>query len=103
MSKHTLGPWSITVAPKNFGPVDGFAPFGACGCCNSPWMNGESQDEQNANAALICAAPEMLEALKLGLKYLETKRQAEDLGDPDRFLFAQSLSAAITKAEGRES
>lgn len=50
MSKHTKGPWRF----ESFGPPDGFQPFGGCGCCGSPWMNGGSTEVEGA--ASRCAS-----------------------------------------------
>lgn len=104
MSKHTPAPWKwqndwtedrySSIYDGSMGHLEpGVLRFG---------MDGEEgiYCQNEADAHLIAAAPEMFEALKLGLKYLKTKRGPEDVGDPDRFLFAQSLSAAIAKAEG---
>jgi hypothetical protein len=67
---HTPGPWFVDAeGAKDAGTKGGFIPFDACGCCNSPWMCGETEKEQAANARLIAAAPELLEALEPFAKF----------------------------------
>lgn len=60
--KHTPGPWRISTDNATVGPEDGFAPFGACGCCNSPWMMADDDQTALADARLIAAAPDLLKA-----------------------------------------
>ena len=63
-AKHTPGPWRVEADKVEVGAEGGFRPFGACGCCDSPWMNADDQAVAKADARLIAAAPELLEALK---------------------------------------
>lgn len=61
--KHTPGPWGIDADGIKAGDYkNGFQPFGGCGCCGSPWMSGEEERAQ-ADADLICAAPQQHDAL----------------------------------------
>ena len=85
MSKHTPGPWRVEADGVIVGPSNGFSPFGGCGCCDSPWMNGHDGEACQANARLIAAAPELLGALK-------------DMGA--RYGLTEQARAAIAKAEG---
>lgn len=61
--KHTQGEWVIDVPNRmgfaicGIGPKDGFI---ICDICN----DGYGEEEQLANAKLIAAAPELLEALE---------------------------------------
>jgi len=93
-SKHTPGPWAmdedkygeeIDVYPLKDGPP----PMGRWAeiCTVKDY---ESQDEMRANARLIAAAPDLLEALKLACELLE-------YGGFDM----EKFHAAIAKAEGR--
>ncbi len=64
MTGYTKGPWVSSVDESGCnltvkaGDVD---IVGGCGCCGSPWTDEESA---KANASLIAAAPDLLEALK---------------------------------------
>ena len=72
--KHTKGPWRVEAGGIVVGPDDGFVPFGGCGCCGSPWLNGTTEEEEVANAHLIAAAPELLDILnelfEIGVVYM---------------------------------
>lgn len=60
-----------------------------------------SNDEQNANARMIAAAPDLLEALQEALNWCEIDAVNED-GYPTQNMFdarAERLRAAIAKAE----
>ena len=66
MSKHTPGPWSA-LTPDQFGrPVqaDWVVAGGDAYICVAPQWDEEYRDESLANARLIAAAPEMLQALQ---------------------------------------
>ena len=63
-TKHTPGPWRVKADGIQIGDLNAFSPFDGCGCCGSPWMNGENAETQMANARLIAAAPQMLSALQ---------------------------------------
>ena len=66
--KYTPGPWGIDADGIKAGDHEnGFQPFGACGRCGSPWMSGE-KDRAQADADLICAAPQQHDAL-LAVRY----------------------------------
>lgn len=106
MSKHTPGPWSPTF---NTGAVmQGYSqPHGVvgagehrlkiiCGCFGD--IGGE--DIAAANARLIAAAPELLEALKDVLHRIEESEEWW-MDCPDRGGFdTEVITAAITKATG---
>ena len=60
MAEHTPGPWSALRCEHGWhiGPQ----PAGVCSISDN--SGGERRDQQEANARLIAAAPEMLEALR---------------------------------------
>lgn len=60
-------------------------------------------DDEEANARLIAAAPELLDALKGLLGFCDTPISRRRLGEnPDRQEMVDIARAAIAKAEGRE-
>lgn len=58
-------------------------------------------DERHANARLIAAAPELLEACKFVMKYHNMHLDKAD-GDELPFQLADAVQAAITKALAKE-
>jgi len=99
MAEHTPGPWKVTtnldywVEPVNFEGGEGeFKGIALCGDIHWPNSN-EKQFEWEANARLIAAAPDMLEALKAALCDAEG-------GDVPTQATIDAMNAAITKAEG---
>ena len=99
MSAHTPGPWRVDCSEADFaGPEEGFVPVDGCGCCNSPWIMGDSVEERNANARLIAAAPDLLRELKDLIKQIEAF--AQEQGEAD--FYTGDAYDAIKKAEGGE-
>lgn len=109
MSKHTPGPWTVDPAARP-GHVDkiksGGVAFVGVGCTTV----GGNQTEQSANARLIAAAPDLLEACRLGLRLGEIAVRAGMLHEtPDSFVEEvvenhhglKTIRAAIAKAEGK--
>lgn len=96
--KHTPGPWVIDANPFEVwiskGPGHGLVCHCAPYCPPSP--NSEQGQEFVANARLIAAAPELLEALK-GI--LEIGKR--DTTNPKYDGYYETARAAIAKAEGR--
>jgi hypothetical protein len=94
MSKHTEGPW-IAVGGWVEHPDDAIADI--CSCY--PRALGQEHldrpyEEVDANARLIAAAPEMLEALKaINTAFQWNEQMARPVFD--------KVHAAIAKAEGR--
>lgn len=106
MSKHTPGPW--TGYPANISP--NIEADGKCIAQVNP-HNGDSEERRTANARIIAAAPELLEALKSIVFYYKTLRGKVCLRDgyPDPAAIIENmdhkiaqLEAVIAKAEGRE-
>lgn len=64
MSSHTPGPWAVSLTCSRGTPASVIAPKNENGF--TPWvchMQAANIDTGNANARLIAAAPELLEAL----------------------------------------
>jgi hypothetical protein len=73
MTKHTPGPWTFEVGENGDdfnlnGPE--YRIIGGCECCGSPWMSGK---RYMADARLIAAAPDLLEALQGVLRVADRK------------------------------
>lgn len=89
-TKHTPGPWSthlvddtIVIIPRRPLPQK-FSTLG----------HSEVADEEDfANARLIAAAPELLEALQMALVYIDGE------GTPEQY---EQAIAAIAKAKGEQ-
>ena len=66
---HTPGPWSLRMTGWRTNPAAIYSPRrpGAVACV--PARTSVPLDEQSANARLIAAAPELLEALKNLIEY----------------------------------
>ena len=94
MSKHTPGPW-ITApvdAPRVIRDDRGYC-VASVSTYTSRRLPERSADETTANAHLVAAAPEMLEALK------ELVFRA-NLADEDNWIEVRAMDA-IAKAEGQ--
>lgn len=90
-TKHTPGPWTIEI-PSN--GCDRYIIHGKsfeeiCATCL------DTEHEMQANARLIAAAPELLEACRLALGAFEANR-IDMQQNAER-----KLNAAIAKAEGK--
>lgn len=93
---HTPGPWRAETHCV-WGPDDTYI---------AGTRTGLSDDECDANAALIAAAPELLAALKYAQEIIATARQyfPKSIRHSDRFQLENTCAAinkAIDKAEGR--
>lgn len=101
MSAHTPGPWHYEVriprgsADPEYVVLGTNPDTGKKGVCYAGKHFTVTHTEDEADACLIAAAPELLEALKVALACHES-----DEGWSDDF--AEGARAAIAKAEGRE-
>jgi hypothetical protein len=98
-AQHTPGPWDDNDNGLIVGNLNGYeheAPF-ICDVCNEPG-SGEYTEQERANARLIKAAPDMLEALELCEEVLAELARVDD-GTPS--ISALNVArAAIAKATG---
>ena len=98
MGKYTPGPWTVDESH-----IDGAINAGKRHVALANFYNCHDEevrvtrDQQKANAHLIAAAPEMLEALKKAVDALEL---ADDSGTPGLRKIIAEADAAIRKAEG---
>lgn len=96
MSKHTPGPWRIESQPhvvwSNYGALIARVPV-YIGERDELW------EEKIANARLIAAAPEMLNAIEAFINADRSEHLAARLNDAE-MAAVESMKAAITKARG---
>lgn len=94
-SKHTPGPWHIGMKP---GPII-YGPQGEQVADLRAHLL--MPDESAANARLIAAAPELLEALKtMTDEYASSMRNAGVTHYPEALAIVRQARAVIAKAEG---
>lgn len=97
-AQHTPGPWEIRDAEGSFEIRTHGTPFGTTGIWSHMQVNGSGNDpryivtteEAKANALLIAAAPDLLEALQIAMSHPMTGNWYE------------AARAAIAKATGKE-
>lgn len=97
MSKHTPGPWEWSNQYKSSDNSDTWSLIGADGY-GILSCDGEANSPQSCNKAdaqLIAAAPELLEALKMVSGYIRTMKGAGHE-------YTIAVQEAIAKAEGNQ-
>ncbi len=104
-AKHTPGPWAYHNTPTPFIYVNaGGLPI--CQIYTST-AHGQSMGEQFANARLIAAAPELLEAAKLVLEWYEAEDNHSGTDFYQRMQMCRdsedAIRAAIAKATGEQT
>jgi len=115
MSGHTPGPWSIEKCEPYTTPLlKGFAVYGKDGedDCGVATVVGprspEVQEDLLADARLIAAAPDLLEALKGMIAIVDDSHGVSgyhlngDVAEWDEFEEIEAAAEAIKKAEGTE-
>jgi hypothetical protein len=102
-TKHTPGPWILdtdNIIRTEAGTCIALAQQGGDGY---PLLSG---DEVQANARLIAAAPELLEALQYVSRLLGDGYSGpvvlRNATDCDRAIFVSTINQAIAKATGKE-
>lgn len=104
-TKHTPGPWTqVKMSGEAIRLIWG--PEGRCVVDLTKQNVMHSEAEQNANARLIAAAPELLEACAEALEFADNYSDVVDGDDgqpkPNRAMrLAEMLRAAINKAEAK--
>lgn len=93
MSKHTPGPWVTSPEPNGKEWVVDAGPWGICICADAPGLGSAE-----ANARLIAAAPELLEALQAVTRCLAWHEEQHGVGMDRKAV--ESARSAITKATG---
>ena len=97
---HTPGPWKVERADSDGANVVAIAQVAWCGT-NGSWSKNEHQfisaKEAKANAHLIAAAPDLLEALIAAETVLTFEHGGEPLNTRNALFLAR---AAIAKAKG---
>lgn len=101
-AKHTPGPWMYSGAGSikrdytAIGCTDGETIATAWGHSNSGFF--VSEEEKEANARLIAAAPELLEALQEAISLIESIDGRDNSCDPRSDI--SDLKAVVAKAMG---
>lgn len=104
MSERTPGPWEAAYLDQNGQRVVRGEDIEVCTC----WHHcvGSIEKEMEANARLISAAPELLEALRAavdcGMVPKSSASEGGAVGYASQVKVADQIRAAIAKAEGRE-
>jgi len=104
MGKHTPGPWECGDEIKGESPLMVYCNDATgqriADCTND--LTFHSREEKRANACLIAAAPEMLEALEPFKHYEDWPERAAHEMTGVRLSFGEfrKILAAIAKAEG---
>lgn len=100
MSNHTKGPWGLRITET--GP---WSVFNADGNWIAVTTRKQWKDEDRANARLIAAAPDLLEALEAAVECGMVPRSSAKDGGATRHVWqvivADQIRAAIAKAKGK--
>jgi len=104
--KHTPKPWYVHLGNKTLQITDhapGKTSCGRVGIAQVEWLGEGGRHVQAANARLIVAAPEMLEALEGILEHcsLTHNRWGEDCNRDEANAAIAAARAAIDKATGQ--
>jgi hypothetical protein len=108
MSKHTPGPWTINpkaVFENNGFKINAFPVSGSGQAIAAVWAGSFGKgafglDNQEANARLIAAAPDLLAVARMFAQYLADNGGDEEYRNADGTGWLTIARAAIAKAEG---
>ena len=108
-AQHTPGPWRLTLEPTGLPGVnvrfciDTDYAINIAGGQSQEHLGGASgaifEEECRANARLMAAAPDLLEALKSAERAMSNKRFAAEVLEHDSVV-REMIRAAIAKATG---
>lgn len=102
MSQHTPGPWRVGPYPGHVESMDGRLVAGCMGR-----QSAKDSDDTNAvneaNARLIAAAPELLEALEDVMERFGTQLRLQGYGREFKEEMLDKARAAIAQAKGEAS
>ena len=107
MSAHTPGPWSVSNGNLIRVNANGFHGACVCGVHKIGKFNGATEDVALANARLIAAAPDLLDALKKARQFIANGIELgfirmPDASTPDSAHETLTLiRSVIAKAEAR--
>ena len=114
MNNHTPGPWRVIAPRDDYAGIDaetcGIILFGYKDEKDFSGIRGMSAAEAVANAALIAAAPDMLEALQSVAAWNEREDACDEclsgpcsVGRPLRQKALRLTAMAIAKATGKDT
>lgn len=96
----TPGPWTATINLEHDGEWSYLIAHDGGRIAGNIKIDIASETSK-ANARLIAAAPEMLDALKTALEFVDSGGLGEGINAHAKATLEQFLSKAIAKAEGR--
>jgi hypothetical protein len=106
-NKHTRGPWSIQCSPSMECSIISKYSLPMTHVALLPPLTNKAKDEQKANALLIVAAPDLLEALEGLLKSVTEEIISQGEGYTEKGLHMlpefKTANSAISKAKGTTS
>lgn len=91
---HTPGPWQVSSGSNE--PRQRKVGTGECGWLGLAFIFGDTEEEAEANAQIMAASPDLLDACEWALRLFGTENEQ---GNAD---FKRILEAAINKATGKQ-
>jgi hypothetical protein len=102
--KHTQGPWTTRTAFKHGEPIESVIQAGTEVLASAYDLGSDQLDEMEANARLIAAAPELLEALDKTIEVFVDLRHAQgfSMDDEEEETYRHAL-LVIAKTEDNDA